>query len=917
MSSTKWNKILATLVAIAFLLPGLAESQRPKQKKTAPKTEQTGVVKKDAIKADSLKTDTLGNDSVKKKKDQLNAPVEYSADDSIVFTQDGFAHLYGNGKVNYQKTELKAQTISMNMDSSTVFARGAEKDSLGQIKGKPEFKDGETPYDSETIRYNFKSKKGIISDVVTQQGEGYVVGKNAKKGSNDELYMMGGKYTTCSDHAHPDFYFQMTRAKVRPKKNVVTGPAYLVVQDVPLPIAVPFFFFPFTSSYSSGFIMPTYMDDSSRGFGLTGGGYYFAINDYMDLRLTGDIYTKGSWAINALTNYNKRYKYSGSLQANYQITKTGDKGLSDYAVAKDFKVVWSHRQDSKANPNSTFSASVNFATSSYERTNVNNLYNSQLLTQNTKTSSISYSRTFPEQNLTLASTFNIAQTLADSSIAITMPDLNITLSHIYPFKRKKAVGNERWYEKIALSYTGRLTNSIKTKDDKIFKSSLTRDWINGMQHNIPISATFTLFKYFNLTPSVNYTERWYTRKIMQEYDTSKRSLVTNPGDTIYGFHRVYNYSASLGISTKLYGMYKPLFMKKKEIQIRHVLTPTVSISGAPDFGSSRYGYWEKYIDSAGKEQYYSPYSSQPFGVPSRGKQGVVSFDVSNNIEAKFKAKNDSVKKISIIDELGASLSYNMAAETRPWSDLSMRLRLKWFKAYTINVNASFATYAYQYDSKGNISVGDRTEWSYGRFGRFQGYSSSFSFTLNNDTFKKLFGKDKDKDKDKKEGKDNNEDNALTDPSKKNEDPSMRQNSGDQPAQQKAKLDADGYKAFSMPWSLSLNYSYAIAENTSAQINRTTMRYPYKFTRNLNLSGNLKLSDKWAFNFSGGYDFQSKAVTQTSVSITRDLHCFTMTCNLSPFGTYKYYSFTIRATANILRDLKWDQRSQTQSNIQWY
>ncbi len=906
MSSFYWNKILAALIAAAILLPALAESQRPKRKTVSPTTMKADAVKVDTLKKDSLAQDTVG----KKKKTSLNAPVQYSADDSIVFTHDGYAHLYGKGKVSYQKTELDAQVISMNMDSSTVFARG-ETDSVGKIIGKPEFKDGDTPYDSKTIRYNFKSKKGIISDVVTQQGEGYVVGNNAKKGANDELFMNGGKYTTCTDHEHPDFYFQMTRAKVRPKKNVITGPAYLVVQDVPLPIAVPFFFFPFTSKYSSGILMPTYMDDSSRGFGLTNGGYYFAINDYMDLKLTADIYTKGSWALNALTNYNKRYRYSGSFQAAYQVTKTGDKGLQDYAVAKDFKIVWNHRQDAKADPNSTFSASVNFATSSYERTNVNNLYNSQLMTQNTKTSSVSYSRSFPDQNLTLSSTFNIAQTLADSSIAITMPDLNIAMSHIYPFKRKKAIGNEKWYEKISLGYTGRLTNSIKTKDNKIFSSSLTRDWINGMQHNIPISATFTLFKYFNVTPSLNYTERWYTRKIMKEYNPTTGSLMINPGDTIYGFHRVYNYSASLGVSTKLYGMYKPLFMQSKEIQIRHVFTPTVSISGAPDFGASHYGYWKKYVDKSGNEQYYSPYSEQPFGVPSRGKQGLVSFDVSNNIEAKYKAKNDSVKKISIIDELGASISYNMAADSKPWSDLSMRLRLKWFKNYTFNMNASFATYAYQFDSKGNVYVGNRTEWSYGRFGRFQGYGSSFSYTINNDTFKK-----KEKNKDKKNKENSDDENSESDPSNKNQDPSMRQKKNE-PTKEKAKLDADGYEAFNMPWSISLNYSYNITENTSAAINKHTMRYPYKFTHNVNMSGNLKLSNKWAFNFSGGYDFQSKKITQTAVSVTRDLHCFTMTCNLSPFGTYKYYSFTIRASASILQDLKWDQRSQTQSNIQWY
>ncbi|KAA6315489.1 LPS-assembly protein LptD, partial [termite gut metagenome] len=528
-----------------------------------------------------------------------------------------------------------------------------------------------------------------------------VTGNNAKKGANDEIYMVDGKYTTCDNHEHPHFYLNLSRAKVRPKKNVVTGPAWLVVEDVPLPLFVPFFYFPFSSSYSSGFIMPTYMDDSNRGFGLTNGGYYFAINDNMDLKTIGEIYTKGSWALRLESTYNKRYKYSGTFQTNYQITKTGDKNLPDYSEAKDLKVVWSHRQDPKASPNTTFSASVNFATSSYEKTNVGNYYNPQLSSQNTKTSSVSYSRNFPEQKLTLSGTFNIAQTMRDSSIAMTLPDLNISLSRVFPFKRKKASGDESWYEKISLSYTGRLTNSIKTKDDLIFKSNLIKDWTNGMNHSVPISATFTLFKYFNLTPSVNYTERWYTRKVMQDWNEDKKNVL--PVDTLYGFYRVYNYNASLGLNTKIYGMYKPLFAKKKEIQIRHVVTPQLSISAAPDFGASNYGYYETvtYTDSNGEPQVreYSPYAGSSFGIPGKGKQGNISFDVSNNVEMKMKSGSDStgIRKISLIDELGASISYNTAAETKPWSDLSIRLRLKLSKSYTFNLNSSFATYAYQYD----------------------------------------------------------------------------------------------------------------------------------------------------------------------------------------------------------------------------
>lgn len=907
MTPLKANSFIAfILLFVLLLLSDGALSQRRRERVAS-----SGKQRIDSLHiGDSLQRDTVP--VLPPKKTELDAPVTYEANDSIVFTQSGFAHLYGQGKVTYPGADLAADVISMDMDNSTVFARGVT-DSLGTAKGRPVFKDGDTSYETDTIRYNFKSKRGIISNVVSQQGEGYVTGNNAKKGHNDELYMKNGRYTTCDHHDHPHFYMQMTYAKVRPKKNVVTGPAYLVVEDVPLPIAVPFFFFPFSSSYQSGFLMPTYMDDSNRGFGLTDGGYYFAINEQMDLKLKADIFTKGSWALNAESNYVKRYKYSGLFQASYQVTKTGDKGLPDYSVAKDFKVVWSHRQDPKASPNSNFSASVNFATSSYEKTNIGNLYNVQAMSQNTKTSSVSYSRNFPDQKLNISASGNIAQNMRDSSIAVTLPDLNISLSTIFPFKRKRAVGDEKWYEKISIRYTGRMKNSIRTKDDRLFKSNLVRDWENGMQHDIPISATFTLFKYFNLTPTFNYTERWYTRKIKQDWDIPSQKVVN---DTIYGFHRVYNYSTSLGINTKIYGMYKPLFLPKKEIQIRHVITPSVSISAAPDFTTSHYGYYDSYIEEGKngerREVRYSYYSGQPFGVPSGGKQGSVNFSISNNLEMKFKDKNDSIRKVSLIDELGAGISYNMAAETRPWSDLNVNLRLKLGKNYTFSMASTFATYAYEFNEKGEVVVGDRTEWSYGRFGRWSGYGTSFSYTLNNDTFKKLFGKKDEAEEKRKKDKPENggdeeganaEDSGIGMPAKKTKE---------------ATADADGYQAFKMPWSVSLSTGFNITEDRDKPINRKNMRYPYKISLNaLNINGNVKLSNKWAVNFNSGYDFNAKLITNTVFNITRDLHCFTMTASLAPFGMYKYYNFTIRATAQILQDLKWEQRSQTQTNIKWY
>lgn len=870
-------------------------------------------LQRDSLAMDSLGIDTLAADTAKKK-EPLDAPVIYEASDSIVFTKGGYAHLYGEGKVNYQNIELTSAIISMNMDSSTVYARGVA-DTTGVESGTPVFKDGETPYESKTMRYNFKTKKGFINNIVTQQGEGYVTSKKAKKGANDEIYMGEGMYTTCDNPDHPHFYLKMSMAKVRPKKNVVFGPAQLVVEDVPLPIAVPFGFFPFNSSYSSGFIMPTYGDEMNRGFYLRDGGYYFAISDKMDLKVLGEIFTKGSWGLSAASNYNKRYKYSGSFNASYLVTKTGEKNMPDYSVSKDFRIQWSHRQDAKANPNSSFSASVNFATSSYDRSSLSSLYNPQQYAQNTKASSVSYSRNFPEIGLNISGAFNITQNTRDSSLSMTLPDVNISLNRIYPFKRKKSAGDERWYEKISLQYTGSITNSISTKDNLLFKTPLTQ-WRNGMQHKIPVSATFNLFKYINIVPSFNYTERWYLSKVKQSYDPSPASSDHVRRDTINGFNRVYDYNLSLQLNTKLYGMYKPLFMKSKEIQIRHVFTPTVSYTYTPDFGKARYGYYDTYTytdeDGEVRTVEYSPYDGAVYGVPGKNMSQNISFSVDNNLEMKMKSDKDTTgyKKISLIDQLGASLSYDVA--NKRWSDLSMNLRLKLTKSYTFNMNASFATYAYQFDENGNVVVGDRTEWSYGRFGRFQGYSGSFSYTLNNDTFKKLFGKkDETEDKNKKKKEDSEDEEEDTEESEsQNNNSNMRKT-------EKASVDSDGYLAFKFPWSISLSYSYSIREDRTKNINIKKMRYPYSLTHSLNVSGNFKIGSRWNMTYATGYDFTTKEMSMTTLNITRDLHCFNMSCGLV-FGPFTSYNFSIRANSSMLTDaLKWDQRSNTGSSVTWY
>lgn len=868
----------------------------------------------DSLTLDSLVLDTLQTDTAGKKKDALDAPVTFSSSDSTVMTAaDGYARMYGNAKINYQAIELTASVVAMNLDSSVVHANGVP-DSTGTLQGKPIFKEGETPYESEKMSYNFKSKRGFINNITTEQGEGYITSESAKKGNDDEYYMEHGRYTTCDDHEHPHFYLALSRAKVRPKKNVVFGPAWLVLADVPLPLAIPFGFFPFSSSYSSGFIMPSYGEESTRGFYLRDGGYYFAINDKIDLKLTGAIYTKGSWEANAASTYNKRYKFSGNFSFSYQDIKTGDKGI-DYSESRSFRLQWTHRQDSKANPNSNFSASINYSSTSYDKDNLNSLYDATLYSQSTKTSSVSYSRTFSSIGLTISSTFNATQSTRDSTVSLTLPDLNINLTRFYPFKRKNAVGKERWYEKISVQYTGQISNTITTKEDYLLKSNLARDWSNGWKHSIPIQASFTLFNYINVTPSFNYTERWYLYKVKRNWDSATQTVVR---DTINGFNRVYNYDFSISANTKLYGFYKPsrkIFGDKIEM-IRHVLTPTISYSMAPDFSSSRYGFYDTYTytdeDGEVHTEKYSYYTGMLYGTVSEGRTGSISLSLSNNLEMKVKSDKDStgVKKISLIDEFRIGMSYNLAAEEKPWSDMDITLRLKLSKSKTFSLSASFATYAYEFNENGQVVEGNRTEWSYGRFGRFSGMSQNLSYTFDNNTWKKWFSKDKKETQD--EDADDGEDNEFTDMDEREE----RKN-GKKKEKVAAEVDEDGYLKFKMPWSLTVSYGITMSENRSASINTKTMRYPYKFTQNLNFSGNIKLSDGWNINFSSGYDFDAKAISTSTVNITRDLHCFSMSCGLV-FGSYQSYNFTISANASMLKDaLKWDKRSSYSSNVEWY
>jgi len=897
---------------------------------TIPQKNDSTTAKPDVINVDSLAknqsravqwNDSLAQieDSVKKsRRGALEDPVAYEAKDSIVFMMDSKnAYLYGKGKVDYQNITLTSENITMNMDSSIVHAIGAV-DSLGRLYGKPVFKQGKDEYESETMSYNFDTRRGFITNVTTEQQEGFLYSEEAKKGKDNELYLRRGRYTTC-DEEHPHFYIALSKAKVHTGKDVFSGPAWLVVEDVPLPIAIPFAYFPFTSKYSSGFIMPSYGDENSRGFYLRDGGYYFAVNDYWDLKITGEIFTKGSWGLGAQTTYKKRYKYSGNFYFNYQVTKTGEKNLPDYSVTKNFKLQWRHQQDSKMNPNSSFSASVNFATQSYEKNNLTSLYNPTSYAQSTRTSSVSYSRSFPKIGLSLSSSFNITQNMRDSTISLTLPNLSINLQKFYPFKKKVQVGKQKWYEKISMSYSGTLQNSITTKEDQLLHSNLIKDWNNGMRHTIPISASFTLLKYINIVPMFNYTERWYSRKVNQSWDTENQSVVR---DTIYGFNRVYNYNLSLSANTKAYVFFQPnkkIFGDKIQM-VRHVISPSISFSYAPDFSASRYGYYKTYtktdMDGNVSLVEYSPYQGAIYSYPGRGKTGSISFDIGNNIEMKIKSDSDStgVKKVSIIDELGANLSYNLAAKQQPWSNLSTRLRLKWGK-FALNLNTTWMTYAYEFDKNGNVVVGNKTEWSYGRFGRFQGMSKNLSYTFNNQSWKKwvkgfrklFYGED---DEEEVTADNNLEDGMeLDNPDNDKQGENKKENSDG--------LDENGYMKFSIPWSFSVSYGITMAEDRSRNINVKNMRYPFKFVHNLNFSGNVKLSSNWIINFSSGWDFTNNELSMTTVNVSRDMHCFNISAGFV-FGPFTSYHVTMRANASTLTDaLKYDKKSSYSSSIQWY
>ncbi len=895
------------------------------------------------ISSDSLNTTVNGikdsidilTDSIPKKKGTLEAIVDYQAKDSIVWTAGNIAHLYGEGDVKYQNIKLTSEVIQMKMDSSLLYATHGI-DTLGEEFGFPVFSENDQNIEAKEMLYNFKTRKASATHVATKQGEGLVIANITKKMENDVMNMKDGKYTTC-DHEHPHFYINMTKAKVRPGKDIVAGPLYLVVEDVPLfPLVLPFAFFPFTDTYSSGIIMPSYGEEMERGFFLRNGGYYFALSDYFDLALTGELYTKGSWGLAAQTSYKKRYKYSGNINLSYLITKRGEKGI-DYSESKSFQVRVSHRQDPKANPYRTVSANLDYSTNNYYQNQLNTLYTPDA-TNNNKGSSVSITQRFPNKPFSISATMNINQRSQDSSVSVTLPNLTLSLSRIYPFKRKNATGKERWYEKISLDYSGDLRNRIDTKEDQLFKSNLIKDWNNGMSHSTNIQATYTLLDYINISPSLNYQEKWLTRKVNKEYDSDNNSLT--PVDTTYGFYRLYNYSASVSLSTTLYGMFTPIKPLQKWIRkIRHRIDPSISFSSSPDFGDPAYGYYHYYdvvnqpsvigADPSYTSGYYSPFEGQIFSPPGRGESGSIRFALDNNIEAKIASARDSTgeKKISLIDKLSASISYNLAADSFQWSDWGTSLRIKLSKAYTLNLNATFETYAYGYNETTKTPYRiNKPRWEIGKgLGRLKSTGSSFSYTVNNQTFKNLFGGGGDN-KSKASGTEDRaeqEEYDPDDPFGQNEDEDMlseresKQSEsllGKRKKTNSGEYDEDGYYNNTLPWSFSFNYGLRLSYG---DFNVDKLEYDYKLSHALSFNGNIQPTKNWRISFNATYDFDNNRLSYMTCNISRQMHCFQMSASIIPIGPLKSYSFSISANSSLLQDLKYDQSSTPYNGQTWY
>jgi hypothetical protein len=794
--------------------------------------------------------------------------------------------LYDNADITYGNIRLRADYVEIDFARNEVFARGVP-DSLGVMRGTPVFAEGDQEFEAEEMIYNFDTRKGIIRTVITQDGEGYIHGERIKKLDDDRINVQSGKYTTC-DLPHPHYEFRYTKAQVIPNKKIVSGPAYMVIEGVPLPLLLPFGMFPNKSGQRSGIIIPDFGEANNRGFFFQGIGYYWGINDYLDFTLTGDIYTSGSWAVRPTLRYRKRYKYNGSFDFNYAINYLGDRDSPDRDKRTDFSVKWNHTQDPRARPNSKFSANVNIVSSSF---NEFNLTGADAYLSNTFQSSIAYQTNF-NNNIFLTLNASHQQNTIDRTVNITLPTLSVNTKQFYPLRRAEPVGRLRWYENITMKYSMTAENRVQTVDTLLFKPGWEDDFRSGVRHNIPISSSINLLKHFNLTNSINYTERWYPYTLRRTWNGD---TIFNQNDTIYGQLQIdtvravraaREFSYSAGISTRLYGMFQ---IKKGPLAaVRHVLTPSVSFTYRPDFGSEFWGYYDEVqINQQGDTRRFSHFEGLLYGTPPDGQSGNIGFSLTNNLEAKVRSKKaeDGVKKVVLIENLTASAGYDIAKDSLNWSPLTLRGNTRLFKKLNISYSSSWDPYAV--DSLGNTI--NQFEWDVNRRlfrMRNTRWNFSISYRISSADFKKGNGQA-----------------SAVQTTATDENDLLDQYSEEQISDV---LDyPDMYINWDNPWSLSINYSLGFNNNP---------RYLY-FEREdvrtrvntVGISGDISITPKWKVGFRTGYDFEGKDFSYTMIDFYRDLHCWEMRFNWTPMGRRKSWSFGINVKASILKDLKYDRR----------
>ncbi len=792
-------------------------------------------------------------------------------------------YIYEQGDVKYQGKNLKADFMQIDMETREIYAYGKTDTIDGESTVvKPEFVDAGTTYVMDTITYNLKSAKAKIRGVATQEGDGWLIGNHVKKMPDNAINILGGKYTTCDCTDHPHFYLAMNKAKMIPGKKMITGATYLVIEDVPI-IGIPGGFFPMTTGAKSGFLMPTYGEDS-KGFFLQDMGYYFILSDHMDLTLTGGLYSLGSWDLSAASRYVKRYKYTGSLSMDFANTILGEKGDSDYSSQNNFKIQWSHSQDAKANPGSTFSASVNLTTSGYNRYSTTNL-NDILQTQTN--SSISYSKSWTGTPLSMSANMSVSQNSQYGTLSVTLPTVVLSMSRIYPFQRKNAVGESRWYEKIAMTYSGKLTNSVTTTEEEIFEPETLQNMKNGIEHKIPITASFKALNYIDVSPSATYTEKWYFRADNYEWNSQLNKVDTLAPE--YGFYRLYNYNVAASGSTTVYGTYQNKKSDGAIQAIRHTVTPSFGFSYAPDFSDQKYGYYRTVqTDSLGNYKTYSPYTNNAYGVPSSGQTLAMTFGIDQSLEMKVRSERDTsgVKKVKLIDQLSLSGSYNFLADSMRFSLNTVRLNTTLFGNFGLNLSIGLDPYkvspeGVRYDELFFPGRLTSMSWSYGY--TFKSRADKSQSALNDIT--------------------SSIPSAYTNPFYDpygQMDPTLRR-----------QYMSQSYYDFSIPWNFGFNYSVSYSIK---YVNNGTTGYEPNITQTVGFNGSVNLTPKTGVTFSGGYDIMANKLSTSQVAISRDLHCWQMSFSWVPFGYYKSWSFNIGVRAASLADLKYDKSESIYDNM---